>query len=43
MTTQTYNLLDFEENLVLENATLEQIESFLEDKDSSLFLLEEII
>lgn len=43
MTTQTYNLLDFEENLVLENATLEQIELFLEDKDSSLFLLEEIV
>jgi hypothetical protein len=37
-----YNLLDLEENVVLEDLTLEQIEAFLEDKDSSLFLLEEI-
>jgi len=38
-----YNLLDLEENTVLENATLEQIEIFLEDKDSNMFLLEESI
>jgi hypothetical protein len=37
-----YNLLDLEENVVLEDLTLEQIEAFLEDKDSSLFLLEEL-
>ena len=37
-----YNLLDLEENTVLENATLEQVEIFLEDKDSSLFVLEVI-
>ncbi len=37
-----YNLLDLEENVVLENLTLEQIEAFLEGKDSSLFLLEEL-
>lgn len=38
-----YNLLDLEENTVLENATLEQIEIFLEDKDSSEFILEELV
>ena len=37
-----YNLLDLEENVVLEDLTLEQIEAFLEDKDSNLFLLSEI-
>jgi len=37
-----YNLLDLNENLILENVTLEEVETFLADKDSNSFLLEEL-
>ena len=37
-----YNLLDLNENVVLENVTLEEVEQFLANKESEEFILEEL-
>lgn len=37
-----YNLLDLNENVVLENVTLEEVEQFLANKESEEYILEEL-
>lgn len=37
-----YNLLDLNENVVLENVTLEEVEQFLTNKESEEYILEEL-
>lgn len=37
-----YNLLDLKENIILSNSTIEEIEEFLNDKDSNLYIIEEL-
>lgn len=40
MKTIKYKLLDFNDKVILENVTLEEIEKYLENQDSNIFVLE---